>query len=81
MQESGSSLTRILPYKDRIVDSLLIREKKVIENPHYRLLFAMNVFRTIVFTDSYFFGQNLGFCRSKRKYRSARTSIYVYFTQ
>ena len=35
MRESGFSLTRILPYKDRIGDSILIRENKGQRKPAF----------------------------------------------
>ena len=46
MREYGFSLARILQYKDRIVDSVLIRENMVNENPYSRILYAVK--RTLV---------------------------------
>ena len=41
MREYGLSLTRILPYKDKIVDSVLIREITVSENPYSCIFYAV----------------------------------------
>ena len=41
MQEKGFSLTRILPYKDRIVYSVLLWENTVSENPYSRIFYAV----------------------------------------
>ena len=42
MREYKFSLTRILPYKDRILDSVLTRENTgQYKNPHSRIFYAM----------------------------------------
>ena len=46
MGENGFSLTRILPYKDRIADSHFVREKAVSKNPYSRIFYAVNARRT-----------------------------------
>ena len=40
MQEYGFSLTRIFPYKDRIIDSILIRENAVRQKTRFLAYFA-----------------------------------------
>ena len=41
MPEYGFSLTRILSYKDRIVNFVLIRENMVSKNPYSRKLWGL----------------------------------------
>ena len=41
MREYGFSLTRILPYKDRICSSVFIRENKVSENHYSHIFYAV----------------------------------------
>ena len=44
MREYGFYLTRILPYKDRIVDSVLNGRKRVGENPYSRIFYAVSLY-------------------------------------
>ena len=44
MREYGFLLTRILPYKDRIVNSVLIQENMVSENQYSRIFYAVDTF-------------------------------------
>ena len=41
MREYGFLLTRILPYKNRIIDSVLIQENMVSENQYSRIFYAV----------------------------------------
>ena len=41
MRKYGLRLTRILPYKDRIIDSVLIRKNTGSENPYYCIFYAV----------------------------------------
>ena len=41
MRDYGFSLTHILPYKDRIVDSVLIGRMRVSENSYSRIFYAV----------------------------------------
>ena len=49
MREYGFSVTRILPYIDKVVDFVLIRENTVTENPYSRIFYAVKalVFQVI----------------------------------
>ena len=47
MRKSGFSLTRVLPYKDRVYDSVLIRENTVNENPYSRIFYAVTRWKTV----------------------------------
>ena len=42
MREYGFSVTRSLPYKDRIVDSVLYGKERVRENPYSRIFYAVS---------------------------------------
>ena len=43
MRKCGFSPTRILPYKDRIHDSVLIREIRISENSYSHMFCAMSL--------------------------------------
>ena len=43
MQKYGFSITRVLPYNDKIVDSVLIQEKRVSKKPYSCTFYTVNV--------------------------------------
>ena len=48
MRKYGFSLTRTLPYKDIIFDSVLIRRIRVSQNPYSRTFFAVYVIKGLL---------------------------------
>ena len=48
MREYGFLLTRILPYKDKIVGFVLIWENTVGENPYSRIFYAAYIFKKCI---------------------------------